>query len=641
MKENGNSRDLSGRAKRMLTSENLVSASVFVFFLVVYSITLCPAVFWWDSGELIANVAVLGIPHRPGFPIYLILAKLFSFLPLWSFALRVNLMSAFCAALSLAVLYKVFRSVAGVFFPETANQRTLVLFPGLFSLLVFGFTYSFWIQSVRAEVYSLNALFFSLLLYLCIRYLIRGGLKHVYLFFFLLGLGLGNHHLSLLSTVPALGILMLTCAGQPVLRWSRIPFCGIFLLLGFSVYLYLPIRSLAHPPLAWGDVSSVSSSAGSVFALENLRNMNFEFISNLTGNVQKLLLLFADQLTLPCFLLSLVGLLVAFTKSRKLFLFLLLLIAGNCAAVLVMATEFITTNPDLHGYLVYSVFALALAWGVGVLFLLERIRQSSSIVRLISMVALGAISLLPLARHYPQADLSRNRIAYRYGLSVISELNSNSVLFIDNVNLNFILRELQYAEGIRQDVAVIDRGLLGFGWYADQKRRNLGHLFSGVPQTVTGEPMFRALLLNCLQANKPTYMEFTERDSSLVDHLTPRGYVFKVNRNPSHQLSEEDLLRQEGWDEHNPFGLSLKGEPSDSDDDVFERDCDAQRVFALSFFRLGLFYEWKGMTSQALREFAQVARVDPFNQELLGRMRRLQQIEALEDPSSRKSGVDG
>ena len=148
---------------KAFSSENLACASVFLLFLAVYLATLCRAVFWWDSGELIANIAVLGIPHRPGFPIYLLLGKLVSFLPVWSFALRINFMSALCASLSLAILYKTFQRMTYFFLPETAEHRKLIQVSGLFFVLVLGFTYSFWIQAVRAEVYSLNALFFSLL----------------------------------------------------------------------------------------------------------------------------------------------------------------------------------------------------------------------------------------------------------------------------------------------------------------------------------------------------------------------------------------------------------------------------------------------------------------------------------------------
>jgi len=609
---------------KSLTFENAFCASVFLFFLAVYTITLCPAVFWWDSGELIANIAVLGIPHRPGFPIYVLLGKLFSLLPLWSFALKVNFLSSLFASLSLVIFYKVFQESVNLFFSKMTKKRGLALVSGFSFLLVFGFTYSFWIQATRAEVYSLNVLFFSLLLFSSILYLKDGKLKYIYLFFFLLGLGLGNHHLSLLSTVPAFCILFLIFVPESFLHLRKIPFYALFFLLGLSIYLYLPIRSLSHPPLAWGEVKSISSSASSVFALDTIKNLNLEFLSDITTELSQIFLLFSDQLTLLCFTISLLGLFLLFRHNRKLLTFLLLLIGGNCAVVIFMTTEFISTNPDLHGYLTFSIFALAFFYGIGVFFILNEIRHSSSVIRHLVLIVFGAISLIPMFKHYPQANLSDNRIAHNYGLSVISDLDSNSVLFADNINLNFILRELRYVEGIREDVTILDRGLLSFNWYVNQKRKEQKILFSGIPCNLIGEPLFEVLLKRCQDSDKPTYIEFTERDSSLVNHLTPRGYVFKVSKTQIAQLSEKDLLSQKRWDYDGPF---------DPQEEVFQRDPDAQRVFALSFYRLGLFYEWKGMTSYALDKFAQVRKIDPENKELILKIEHLETIQRLSESS--------
>ena len=167
-------KESSGQGRRSANPaalENLFCVLVFFFSLALYVKTLCPAVFWWDSGELIANIAVLGIPHRPGFPVYVLLGKIFSFLHLGSFAWRVNFLSALFASFSLAILFKAFQKSLNLFFPGMVEKSKYVFLSSLSFILVFGFTYSFWIQAVRAEVYSLNVLFFSLLLLSGISYL--------------------------------------------------------------------------------------------------------------------------------------------------------------------------------------------------------------------------------------------------------------------------------------------------------------------------------------------------------------------------------------------------------------------------------------------------------------------------------------
>ena len=78
---------------------------LFFFFFLVYLVTAAPSVFWWDSGELVANVRTLGVPHRPGFPLYVLLAKMFSYLPIGSFVYQQNLFSGFCGALALVFFH--------------------------------------------------------------------------------------------------------------------------------------------------------------------------------------------------------------------------------------------------------------------------------------------------------------------------------------------------------------------------------------------------------------------------------------------------------------------------------------------------------------------------------------------------------
>jgi hypothetical protein len=630
-------KSLKKMKNKFLLSKTFWSFLLFSFFLLVYAITLCPTVFWWDSGELIANIAVLGIPHRPGFPIYILLGKFFSFLPFFKIALKSNFLSALFSAFSLLISYFAFFEILNLFFPRVAQKKTQAIVSASAFLIVLGFTYSFWIQAVRAEVYSLSILFFALLLFLILRYLRTRHLKYICLFSFLLGLGLGNHHLSLLFTTPALLFLLLYSSirdesaihNLPLVKnLKRFPLYLFFLLLGLSVYLYLPIRSLSNPVLAWGDTQSISGSASSIFAVESLKNLNFDFLSNIRENIFSITYLFYDQLTLACFLISLLGMIFLARYGKRFLVFLFLLIGGNCASVIFMTTEFISTNPDLHGYLLSSLFALAFLYGLGVFFMIDGIRSRSSIIRHSSFVIFLLISFLPFCRHFEYADLSSNRIAHDYGYHTIHHLDSNSVLFVDNVNLGFILRELQHAEGTRKDVKIIERGLLSFDWYVDQKRRELKDLFSGIPDHLFCDALFYAILKKCLDQNTPTYVEFTEKDSSLVDYLIPSGYVFKLSKKPIDQIPEEILLSQKKWE---------KNEFLDLNEGNFQRDWDAQRVFALSLYRLGLFYEKRGMISYALEKFERVKKIDPHNEELVAKieeLRKNQRFSGIPDSNS-------
>src|ERR1051325_5015524 len=89
---------------RSSKAELIGAATVFCLSLLLYSFTLAPTVTLVDSGELILAAHSLGVAHPPGFPLYLMLAHLFSIVPVGSVAVRVNFASAFFAALACAML---------------------------------------------------------------------------------------------------------------------------------------------------------------------------------------------------------------------------------------------------------------------------------------------------------------------------------------------------------------------------------------------------------------------------------------------------------------------------------------------------------------------------------------------------------
>ena len=101
---------------------------VFVVVLVVYVRTMAASTSFWDCGEFIAVSHILGIPHPPGSPLYILWGRLFSLLPLFGdVARRVNFLSAFMGALSAGLLYMVVERVARGWFGEGMGWRGRLL----------------------------------------------------------------------------------------------------------------------------------------------------------------------------------------------------------------------------------------------------------------------------------------------------------------------------------------------------------------------------------------------------------------------------------------------------------------------------------------------------------------------------------
>ena len=71
-----------------------------------YFYTLAPTVTSGDSGELVSAACTLGVPHPPGYPLWTITAHFFTrIVPFKDVAARVNLMSAFLGACTVALVY--------------------------------------------------------------------------------------------------------------------------------------------------------------------------------------------------------------------------------------------------------------------------------------------------------------------------------------------------------------------------------------------------------------------------------------------------------------------------------------------------------------------------------------------------------
>ena len=82
-----------------------IAILVFLTAASVYLITLTPTVPFWDAGEFIAVSKILGIPHPPGTPLYVLIGRISTLIPWKSVAERVNALSAIPSALAIMLTY--------------------------------------------------------------------------------------------------------------------------------------------------------------------------------------------------------------------------------------------------------------------------------------------------------------------------------------------------------------------------------------------------------------------------------------------------------------------------------------------------------------------------------------------------------
>ena len=215
----------------------------------VYVATLAPTVlpygtpYTLDSPMLQAAVPVLGLGHPTGYPTYMMLTHLFTYLPLGDAAYRVNLASAVYGVAAVAAVY-----AAGLLL----CRRVVAAAAGA---LAFGLSGAFWSQAVIAEVYTLNALFVALVLLLLLLWRDRRDDRLLLPAATLVGLSL-THHLSSALLAPA-GLLFVVLVDRGVFSKTSFLLKGMgSFTLGLLPLIYLPVRASMDAPLNEADPST-------------------------------------------------------------------------------------------------------------------------------------------------------------------------------------------------------------------------------------------------------------------------------------------------------------------------------------------------------------------------------------------------
>jgi hypothetical protein len=134
----------------------------------LYLATLAPTVLFADGGEFQFAPYILGIVHPTGYPLFLLLGWAWShLLPVGDVAYRMNLFSAWWAAWAVGLSYLVgvcvVRRVAPAADPLAARLAAIA------AAATFAVGQTFWGEAVIAEVYTFNAFFVALVLWLLFR----------------------------------------------------------------------------------------------------------------------------------------------------------------------------------------------------------------------------------------------------------------------------------------------------------------------------------------------------------------------------------------------------------------------------------------------------------------------------------------
>jgi hypothetical protein len=283
----------------------------------LYGITLFPGVGGrvnvGDSAKFQYIGEILGVPHHPGYPQYVLLNHLWTRLPMpLSLATQVNLFSAFLSLIAAGFLYSTLWRL-------TKNLPASLL--GTWCVL---FARSVWAFSTEAEVYSLHLAYCAALLWAVVRFRQDNEPRWIIVLAVIFGLSLGNHPTSVLF-LPGLAILALT---PSALAWGKRKLVALALLalvIGLSQYTFLLWRSHSDAPFVEAidreaDLEDLGETlSGSRFTSKNVLRKGLSGVASRLGNIS---LQTIRQLWVLPVILAIPGLMVLFRKDKTLFLFM-------------------------------------------------------------------------------------------------------------------------------------------------------------------------------------------------------------------------------------------------------------------------------------------------------------------------------
>ena len=407
--------------------------------MLIYLRTLLPGVSVGDWAEMQWIPAQLGIPHPTGYPLYILLGKAFSLIPIGSLGFRAELLSAVAAAgaAGTAVL------IAG-----RLGVRPVIAAAAGLSLALTG---ELWLEATFSEMNGFHLLLMAAVIHRALVWRAERRDRDLRLGALLAGLSMSNHLLAV-TVVPIVILFVLVDARarlreRPVLLVEAAG-CA---LLGLTPYLFLPLRGLFGPAAlyarftTWDGVSSLVSGA-------DLRGqMHFTSVDDLVkawNDVPPVLAQFRDRSNFGFVVLGLAGAGIQLVRDRWLAVMLILIVAVN-------VFFFANYVGDLDHYLLVTWLAFATWAGIAIEAVVRWLERRMPRLAIAPGPAVLAL-VLPLSiglGNWTVSDASLNHDGETFARDVFAALPRDAVL----LTYWDALTNLGYAhcvDGQRPDVAL-------------------------------------------------------------------------------------------------------------------------------------------------------------------------------------------
>lgn len=489
----------------------------------LYLRTLPPTVLDGDSGEFQYMAAILGVAHSSGYPLYLLIAKLFTLLPFGDVAFRVNFFSAVSAALTVPFIYAIaFRLIA---------RRV----PAILATAMCVVTPSMWGGALETKTYALHLLLGVLCVYFALRWHDAGRPRDFYWLAFVFGLGLTNHHV-IVFLAPALALV--AWLNRHRLTRGLIARGLVLMLVPLILYAYIPLRAdywiKQQDPANWqlytredamlkGTVSAYYlNSPYGFFNLVTGFDNSYKIKSPLADDrLQLVVTLLLQQFGILGVALSAFGALESFRRNRAQFAFIFLIALG----IGTIATVLRGLSAVYYFSLMYFAFALWIGFALdGLMRLSARVHRVVPV--LVALVGL-TLPLSALIANFAPLDESANYAPRDFAQTVLHDDLAPNAVLIAPWEVSQPIRYFQFVENQRPDLLVVNASPVSKQFETMITRaRELGRQFYNVefnPELAStpGPRSVQAIPLPLLAAPQP---RSTLNDARIVPEVQVIGF---------------------------------------------------------------------------------------------------------------------
>jgi hypothetical protein len=488
----------------------------------------------------------LGLAHPTGFPLYILLGKLFTLiLPIGDVAYRLNIFSALLT------------SIALVFFYLSLLQLDKSRTTSLLTTFILGFgANTIWGNSGRADVYTLSLFFVSFLFFIFSKWLKEPKVRYLYLYGFFWGISMGTHALMIIMSIPFIYMLW---SMRSLLKSKVSVFftaAALAVLPGIQ-YLYLIFAYRRDEIVTWGSMATFNDF---LYYITQREYANKFLANNFGAFFLKLSTLLGTEFAIVFSLIAIVGFFFLYKKNRALTWILVLMMVINISIMFAYGKD----ADDLKVLFRY-LFVVDFFLPIGIAFVLDEIFDWIGDGVVLKVIAVGVTLILLVVQFnfaYEANDRRNNFLIQDTAQDALNTLPPNSVIFALGDD---VIGPLWYEQGIgkRPDVVIISSALIQYNWYVDNLIKRYPNV---IDPSILNMPNVNDRILQLIKYNdsqRPIYsIMFNSVEGNTDYDFVPQGILFEILPKGSYNTKTLLLRDEQLWNSYTFRGVKY-GEYSD------------------------------------------------------------------------------